>query len=115
MDNRELQLQHGLTQAPWDCLAYRMQIDCWRTISRWMRICCCTVCWCINPLCEEIYLGALQEAEDGKVKTQDLHNFILLHVILNRSARFFVVFNFIHFVCLSLFFANFRTLLCWLH
>jgi hypothetical protein len=54
----------------------------------------------------------LQEVEDGKVKTQDLHNFILLHVILNRSARFFVVFNFIHFVCLSLFFANFRTLLC---
>ena len=54
----------------------------------------------------------LQEVEDGKVKNQDLHNFILLHVILNRSARFFVVFNFIHFVCLSLFFANFRTLLC---
>jgi hypothetical protein len=23
----------------------------------------------------------LQEAEDGKVKTQDLHNFILIHVI----------------------------------
>jgi hypothetical protein len=28
----------------------------------------------------------LQEVEDGKVKTQDLHNFILLHVILNCSA-----------------------------
>jgi hypothetical protein len=48
----------------------------------------------------------LQEVEDGKVKTQDLPIFILLHVILNCSARFFVVVNFIHFLCL-LFCPNF--------
>jgi hypothetical protein len=33
----------------------------------------------------------LQEVEDGKVKTQDLHNFILLYAILNQSARFLLL------------------------
>jgi hypothetical protein len=49
----ELQLQHSLTEVPWDRLAYRTQIYCWRTISRRIRICCCTVCRCINPLCKK--------------------------------------------------------------